>query len=124
MELYIGGYAQGKLAYVKRLYPDAKKFDENDFDCLWDFSNLDSQKVIINHFHLIIKKGLDEEKIEKLLKYKNNLVIISDEIGGGVVPIEESERIYREKTGRILTRLASESESVVRIICGLAQRIK
>lgn len=124
MELYIGGYAQGKLAYVKRLYPDAKKFDENDFDCLWDFSNLDSQKVIINHFHLIVKKGLDEEKIEKLLMYKNNLVIISDEIGSGLVPIEESERIYREKTGRILTRLASESECVVRIICGLAQRIK
>ena len=29
MELYIGGYAQGKLTYVRKKYPGAQIYDEN-----------------------------------------------------------------------------------------------
>ena len=34
------------------------------------------------------------------------------------------EREYRERTGRILIRLAQEAEEVERVICGIGQRIK
>ncbi len=124
MELYIGGYAQGKFSLVADRYPDAAVFDEKNYDRLFDYLEEmdDTEKVIINHFHLLVKEGFDD--IERLFFYKDNLIIISDEVGNGVVPIEEEERMYREKTGRLLTRIASESECVVRIICGLWQRIK
>lgn len=124
MELYIGGYAQGKFSLVADRYPDAAVFDEKNYDRLFDYLKEmdDTEKVIINHFHLLVKEGFDD--IERLFFYKDNLIIISDEVGNGVVPIEEEERMYREKTGRFLTRIASESECVVRIICGLWQRIK
>lgn len=124
MELYIGGYAQGKFSLVADRYPDAAVFDEKNYDRLFDYLEEmdDTEKVIINHFHLLVKEGVDD--IERLFFYKDNLIIISDEVGNGVVPIEEEERMYREKTGRLLTRIASESECVVRIICGLWQRIK
>ena len=31
MELYIGGYAQGKLTYVRKKYPGAQIYDENSW---------------------------------------------------------------------------------------------
>ena len=51
-------------------------------------------------------------------------MIICDEIGNGIVPLDAFEREYREHTGRILIELAGKADEVVRIICGIQQRIK
>ena len=50
--------------------------------------------------------------------------MISDEIGNGIVPMDAFEREYREQTGRILIELAKEAEEVIRVICGIGQKIK
>ncbi len=110
IELYIGGYAQGKLEYVKRLHPG-------------------QEERIKNHFHLWIRGLLEEGKdpeaeTEKLLKENPDAIIISDEIGNGIVPMDAAEREYRERLGRLLIRIASEAGRVERIICGIGQRIK
>ncbi len=54
----------------------------------------------------------------------DNCIIISDEIGNGIVPVEAFEREYRERTGRILIQLAQKAEEVERVICGIGQKIK
>lgn len=110
MELYIGGYKQGKLKYVRDKYPDA---DDR----------------ILNDFHLWIKKLMKdgENASEKALEYiKSNpeCIIICDEIGNGIVPMDEFERKYREELGRILCDVADKADSVERIICGIGQKIK
>ena len=51
-------------------------------------------------------------------------IIISDEIGNGIVPLDGFEREYRERTGRMLVELADRAEEVIRVICGIGQRIK
>ena len=51
-------------------------------------------------------------------------MIISDEIGNGIVPVDAFERDYRERTGRMLITLASQADEVVRVICGIGQKIK
>ena len=61
--------------------------------------------------------------MEFVEKYPN-CVIISDEVGNGIVPIEAFEREYRERTGRILVELAKKAEEVERVICGIGQKIK
>lgn len=112
MELYIGGYAQGKLDYVKSLYGDSRE--------IW------------NDFHLWVKEAVEEEKMPEIieeeifLKIEKNpdIIIISDEIGNGIVPMEEKERFYREYTGRVLIKIAEKADKVTRIICGVPQRIK
>ena len=53
-----------------------------------------------------------------------NRVVIADEIGCGLVPIDPFERAWREETGRILCALAREAEAVVRVHCGFPQAIK
>lgn len=115
MELIIGGYAQNKVEYAKSLEPEAE---------------------IINDLHLVIKDklaaGLSSESILQEISDQiraaeeggKKLVIISDEIGCGIVPVDALEREWREVTGRILCKLAEEAEKVTRIVMGLPQVIK
>ncbi len=127
MELYIGGCAQGKLNYVLKQTGigrdkviDAAVISENE---------IGEEVRIINHFHMLIRnllrQGKDPEALAKAITAKNSkLIIISDEVGNGIVPMEAEEREYRERLGRILCGLAEEAVKVERIICGIGQRIK
>ncbi len=51
-------------------------------------------------------------------------ILVTDEIGYGIVPIDPFEREYREETGRICCLLAEKSEEVWRVCCGLGTRLK
>lgn len=51
-------------------------------------------------------------------------VIVTDEIGGGIVPISGEERYWREETGRVCCCLAAMSGQVWRVVCGIGTRIK
>ena len=128
MELYIGGYKQGKLNYVltKHKIAENEVLDEKK----WNESiNNNKSYILINHFHLYIKKLLEEGKdpyleVEEIWKQNPNVILIADEIGCGIVPIKREERIYRETVGRILCMAAKRAELVERIMCGIGQRIK
>lgn len=123
MELYVGGACQGKLQYVLLKHPGLT--EEDVFDGAAGLKNgtvKDSAGIILNHFHLLVRNLRDEE-IEELLENRYR-IIISDEVGSGVIPVDSVERQYRERTGRWLCTLASSAERVERVICGIGQRIK
>lgn len=127
MELVIGGYAQGKLNYVLHKY-------DTETSKIWDGEipkNIGELRgiVVINHLHHWIKlriagDGCPEEEIFAFVEKYPDCVIISDEVGNGIVPREAFEREYRERTGRILVELAKKAEEVERVICGMGQKIK
>lgn len=85
-----------------------------------------------NHFHLVVRsllaKGLGQEEIWegfcKLREERSDLIVISDEIGNGIVPMEKEERIWREVTGRLLCRIAKEARTVTRVFCSIPVPIK
>ncbi len=132
MKLVIGGYSQGKLNYV------LQRSDTNNYTVLngrlpderqLQEMTVQGEPVIINHFHSWIKGriaqgGNPEEEIFTFLAKNPECIIISDEIGNGIVPIDAFEREYRERTGRILVDLADQADEVVRVICGIGQKIK
>lgn len=127
MKLIIGGYAQGKLKYAltKNSLHTNVVFDKT----IPQQEEIKEPKVIINHFHDWVNSslrndGCPEEEIRKLLEYAPECIIISDEIGNGIVPMEKTERVYRERLGRILIELADKAEEVERVICGIGQKIK
>ena len=102
--LIIGGAYQGKRKVAENLYADLPR---------------------IENLHEIVWKMLKEDKDP--LSLADTLcghVIICDEIGCGIVPMEAFERDYRETDGRICQRIAAYSEEVHRVICGLGMRIK
>ena len=134
MKLIIGGYSQGKLNYVLR------KIGENGYqicdgtlsdDIKSDTEEADSTNtiVIINHLHTFIKTSMQrgenpkESILDFITKYPD-CILISDEIGNGIVPMDAFEREYREQTGRILIELAKEAEEVIHVTCGIGQKIK
>lgn len=153
MELYIGGFAQGKLEYVQN-----KKAEEAiSIDMVIDCAQSDYQKtlqsidnkiknenadvnnianvndiVIINHLHLwvkdLLREGMEESEVQSTIlswvATHPNTILICDELGNGIVPLEKMERIWREQTGRLMIELAKQAERVERILCGLGQRLK
>ena len=71
------------------------------------------------------KVAVDLGELVKVMRQaRPDRVIVTDEIGGGIVPTDPMERTWREETGRVCCRLAVEAEQVWRVNCGLGQRIK
>ncbi|MGI6011061.1 MAG: bifunctional adenosylcobinamide kinase/adenosylcobinamide-phosphate guanylyltransferase [Ruminococcus sp.] len=124
MKLIIGGAFQGKTEYARQRYGIQRWADGRD--CLKDEIY---QEEGIHHFHEYIKRMLKEgqdisEMAEKLREKNPEAVIVTNELGYGVVPIEAFDRKYRETTGRVCTKLAEYSSEVVRVVCGIGQVIK
>ena len=132
MKLVIGGRAQGKLNYVLQHMTDENyQIYDGVFPDEGELFNLTKKNewLIVNHFHNWVNKELKEnrnpeEEMEAFLKKGVRFVIISDEIGNGIVPVDAFERDYRERTGRMLITLASQADEVVRVLCGIGQKIK
>ena len=153
MELYLGGFAQGKLEYVL----NKKEEEAISIAMVIDCAQSDYQKtlqsidnkiknenadvnnianvndiVIINHLHLwvkdLLREGMEESEVQSTIlswvATHPNTILICDELGNGIVPLEKMERIWREQTGRLMIELAKQAERVERILCGLGQRLK
>ena len=105
MKLYIGGAYQGQEALARRENPGAE---------------------IIPDFHLLLKDYAGDPRIfaEDFYRGHPDAVIVADEIGCGVVPVDKNDRAWREAAGRALCVLAQKAESVTRVVCGIGVRIK
>ncbi len=125
MELIIGGAFQGKTEYAKEEF-DLK--DSEIFVCEAENAPDFSKKCIahIEKFSFwCVEHGI--EPADYFFEHAENIadkIIISDDISCGVVPINKTERVWREANGRLLIKLSKEAEHVTRIFCGLSQRLK
>lgn len=124
MELIVGGAFQGKLEYAKELFPDRDWADGEDCSLedlkraggVWRFQSLIRR--------LLQQGALPDDLAERVFQENPELIVISDEVGSGVVPADAFEREFREKTGRICTELARRSRRVHRVVCGIGKVIK
>ncbi len=124
MKLIIGGAFQGKQEYAEKQYSVKTWIDGRS--CAFEELFLCDG---IHHFHEYIKRKLKEESslenlAEELVMRNPLIVIVTNELGYGVVPMEAFDRNYRETTGRICCKLAEQAEEVVRVICGIGTVIK
>ena len=124
IQIIIGGAFQGKTQYATKIYPGLKLTD--GFNCPLD--EIESC-MAINEFHSFTRRwlleGRTKEALLTMLENNRNLqLLISDEIGYGLVPIDDFEREYREFHGRVMTELAEKTDGVERVVCGIPQRIK
>ena len=123
-QIIIGGAFQGKTQYATKTYPGLELTD--GFNCpLDEIGNC----VAVNEFHSFTRRwlleGRTKEALLTMLENNRNLqLLISDEIGYGLVPIDDFEREYREFHGRVITELAEKADCVERVVCGIPQRIK
>lgn len=113
MILVIGGYAAGKREYVKSL-----GYGEGDFSA----DPREEKPVVYGLETLAAQAGEQWESLVPLLSQKE--VVVCQEVGGGVVPLDETARQMREYTGRLCTALAERADRVVRVFCGIPTVIK
>ena len=59
-----------------------------------------------------------------LLSANPEVILICDEVGCGVVPVDPAQRARREAVGRLCCRLAQRAARVERIFCGLPMVLK
>ena len=120
MKLYIGGAGNGQRGLAQ------SETGLTPVSCTPDAA---FTAPMIDNFHLTVREllqnGGDAKAFARRLTEKNPAaVIICDEIGLGIVPLDAFERRWREETGRALCILAEASERVTRVYCGIPQVIK
>lgn len=139
IQVIIGGSFQGKLRYAKSLFSeeirivDGRNCDLNFF-CGDNCFDLQQYPVVFYSFHSYIGRMLKEKNdpIEEIraflqsssIKQKGLLVIICDEVGYGVIPMDPMESLYREAVGRCLCLFTPIASRVDRIIAGIPMQIK
>ena len=107
MKMIIGGAYQGQLAWAQAHFPEIADEDWIDGkDC--KETDIFTCKAIYG-FHEYIRNVKEEQRAvlaDKLIYQNPGIVLVSDEIGYGLVPIDAADRCYREQVGRICTELA------------------
>lgn len=121
--LLIGGRSQGKTAYAAANWA---------IDALPDGESCPLEADLsggVLRLHLLVARRMASstdpgEEILRTLDRGEDWLVVCDEIGGGIVPIDREEREWRELTGRLCCEIAARADRVERICCGLPQRLK
>ena len=126
MVMVTGGAFQGKRTLLKKLY----KLSDNEIisgeNCV--IENVFTAVAVANYHELV--RRLIAEKIdvceftERFCKENPDAIVTVNEVGCGIIPLEKADRFYREEVGRAGSIIASHSETVFRVFCGIPQIIK
>ena len=112
MLLVIGGIASGKRSFVRsRGFEDTQMSDR-----------LSSAAPVLLGLEELLRDGPIEGHAWDALMTKQ--VIVCCEVGLGVIPLGADERAWRERVGRVCARLATVSDEVVRMVCGIPVKLK
>lgn len=123
MILITGGAYQGKTAYVKA------HFQQEMTDgavCPFDAAK---SAAIITNYHILVRRltesGIEAESFTREICSENpDCIVLLDEIGSGIIPMDRQERIWRETVGRAGCILAEHAQAVIRLICGIPTALK
>ena len=102
MRLIIGGIYQGRERYARKRYG-------NDISIYRDLLTE-------------LEQGQSVDDIRQ--RALASQVVIAEEPYCGLTAVEADERRLWEEYGRLLTNLTAEADSVERVVCGIAQRLK
>ena len=108
MKLYVGGAFQGQEELARQENPGAE---------------------IVTDFHEEIRRVMEtggdvQVFVSAFLEAHPGAVVVANELGSGIVPMEKGDRLFREAAGRALCCVAQRAETVVRVVCGLGVKIK
>ena len=103
-----GGAFQGKADFVREKWPEAE---------------------VAGDLHLLVRAKLAAGEdpaayLQEMIAAKPEIILISDMIGSGIIPMDPEENRWREVHGRICCDIAARAEEVYLVSCGIGQRIK
>ena len=125
MHLIIGGKYMGKLAYARTLYGEEVSVCDLAVE---EPESMFAARVVTNlqdGARSILKRG--ERAIDFFEANSSRIddkILIGDEIGSGIVPVDPFERLWRDETGYLYQFLAARAELVDRVWAGIPSRLK
>ena len=126
MKLIVGGAFQGKRAAAQRItgIPLSEFLD----GALCPMEAIEQGKAMY-HFQEYLRRMMQEKLstegfVEALFLKNPDIVLVSTELGYGIVPMDPFEREYRERVGRICCEAAERSTEVYRVVAGIPTKIK
>lgn len=130
MDLIIGGAYNSKLSFALNNYNLSKDDFQNGDKCLIQEAFI---KKGIYNLHSLIRRMIENgiiKTLEDCDKVINHIlsshmeVVICNEVGSGIIPIEDIDCKLREYVGKILIALSESSRKVIRIYYGIPQILK
>jgi adenosylcobinamide kinase/adenosylcobinamide-phosphate guanylyltransferase len=87
-----------------------------------------ARTVLVEDLTLLLANQLDEDvtraEVDTLLGLPTNVVLVSNEVGMGLVPEHPLGRTFRDALGRLNQHAAAEAAEVYFVIAGLPLRLK
>ena len=126
MILITGGAFQGKKAYAKKRFALEEQDMVNGADCT-EAELLKARAVadFQEYVRRVLKEGGDPSLLaEKLYAENPDILVITNELGSGVIPADPFDRQWREASGRAACDLAKYAAQVHRVVCGIGTVIK
>ena len=109
MKRYVGGVCQGQEEMARSENPGCEVF-------------ADFHETIRS---TVLQDGQEpREFAQRFCEKHPDAVVVANEVGAGVVPMNREDRAFREAVGRALCVIAQKAESVTRCVCGIGVRIK
>ena len=126
MILITGGAFQGKKAYAMEHFHLREQDMVNGVDC--GETDLLQAKAVTDfqeYVRRVLKEGGDPSFLaEKLYTENPDILVITNELGSGVIPADPFDRQWREASGRAACDLAKYAAEVYRVVCGIGTVIK
>ena len=133
MIFVFGGAYQGKLDFAKERFniEDERIFTTTESET--DFVGAHEKEVenalildkIEDFCYACAKDGVEaRDYLEAHSEELKDKILISRDVSQGLVPMDPTDRAYREMMGRMMIYLSNQSEQVYRVLAGLGQQIK
>ena len=119
MVFITGGAFQGKLEFAIEKYGLS---EQEIFECTEDSEPAWGSRCVTHlerYVYYCVTRGVIPED-----RFQEEAVLIGDDIFCGVVPIDVTERAWREESGRFYGRISKRSDKVWRLFCGLPLELK
>lgn len=91
------------------------------FDSSMDVESMKQEELTILEGKIM---GEFEKLIKAVRSQEKNLILVTNELGTGIVPEYKLGRIFRDIAGRINQEIASLSDNVYLVSCGLPLKLK
>ncbi len=131
MYLVIGGSFQGKLQWVLTEFGIEAGEVADGGNIEWQDGTLrlsEGVRVLDNLEQLLGRMqqaGLSQAEVSAVIEsLSEDIIVICDEVGIGLVPVDIEGRMYRELVGRTCCDLAARASRVFRVYCGIPQVLK
>ena len=123
--MILGGRHMGKRAHAEACYGPFRSLCDLSRDAPEFVADAELVLNLQEGVRALLLRGADMRAFfaARLARLRQS-VLIGDEIGSGVVPMDPFERRWRDETGFLYQYLAREAETVERVWAGLAVKIK